>query len=87
MKKRNSRLPEFKDEDEEREFWATHSPLDYFDSDKARRGCVSEPEAFVEVDFHPNSLGHAGGIESPGQQNGCPLPKLGESLLGTANCP
>ena len=32
MKKRNNRIPKFKNEDEEREFWATHSPLDYFDS-------------------------------------------------------
>ena len=25
-------MPNFKTEDEEREFWATHSPLDYFDA-------------------------------------------------------
>ena len=30
MKKDNI-IPDFKNEDEEREFWATHSPLDYFD--------------------------------------------------------
>jgi predicted DNA binding CopG/RHH family protein len=27
----------FKTEDEEREFWVTHSPLDFFDASKARR--------------------------------------------------
>ena len=32
MKSMHNRIPEFKSEDEEREFWATHSPLDYFDS-------------------------------------------------------
>jgi predicted DNA binding CopG/RHH family protein len=32
MKRRDNRILEFKSEDEEREFWATHSPLDYFDS-------------------------------------------------------
>lgn len=32
MKKMNKKFPKFKNEDEEREFWATHSPLDYFDS-------------------------------------------------------
>jgi len=32
MKKINKRIPKFKNEDEEREFWAAHSPLDYFDS-------------------------------------------------------
>jgi len=26
------RIPKFKSEDEEREFWATHSPLDYFET-------------------------------------------------------
>ncbi|MCK5257796.1 MAG: BrnA antitoxin family protein [Deltaproteobacteria bacterium] len=37
MKKINKRIPKFKNEDEEREFWATHSPLDYFDSKKIKR--------------------------------------------------
>jgi predicted DNA binding CopG/RHH family protein len=32
MKKRNKGMPKFKNEDEEREFWATRSPLDYFDT-------------------------------------------------------
>ena len=36
MKKRNNRIPEFKSEDEERKFWATHSPLDYFDSNSVK---------------------------------------------------
>ena len=31
------KIPKFNNEDEEREFWATHSPLDYFDSKKFRR--------------------------------------------------
>ena len=30
--KRDKNIPDFKNEDEEREFWATHSPLDYFDN-------------------------------------------------------
>ena len=38
MKKRDKRIPKFKNEDEEREFWATHSPLDYFDSSSIRKG-------------------------------------------------
>jgi predicted DNA binding CopG/RHH family protein len=37
MKKVDKRIPKFKNEDEEREFWATHSPLDYFDSKKLKR--------------------------------------------------
>lgn len=32
MKKTNKRIPKFKNEDEEREFWDTHSPLDYFNA-------------------------------------------------------
>ena len=30
-------IPTFKNEDDEREFWATHSPLDYFDSSSVKR--------------------------------------------------
>ena len=37
MKKAINRIPKFKNEDEEREFWATHSPLDYFDAKKLKR--------------------------------------------------
>ncbi len=38
MKKNNKkRVPKFKNEDKEREFWATHSSLDYFDTHRAKR--------------------------------------------------
>ncbi len=38
MKKTNKkRVPKFKNEDKEREFWATHSSLDYFDTRRAKR--------------------------------------------------
>ena len=37
MKKTDNHIPVFKSEDEEREFWATHSPLDYFDSNNVKR--------------------------------------------------
>ncbi len=38
MKKNNKkRVPKFKNEDKEREFWATHSSLDYFDTSRAKR--------------------------------------------------
>jgi len=37
MKITDRRILKFKTEDEEREFWATHSPLDYFDSKKLKR--------------------------------------------------
>ncbi len=35
--KKNKTIPKFKNEDEEREFWATHSPLDYFDANNFKR--------------------------------------------------
>jgi len=31
------KIPEFKNEDEEREFWSTHDSADYIDWSKARR--------------------------------------------------
>ena len=37
MKKMNKKIPKFNNEDEEREFWATQSPLDYFDAGKFKR--------------------------------------------------
>ena len=37
MKKTDNHIPVFKNEDEEREFWSTHSPLDYFDSNNVKR--------------------------------------------------
>ena len=30
-------IPDFKNEDEERDFWAKHSPIDYFDSKNFKR--------------------------------------------------
>lgn len=38
MKKKLKKLPKFKNEDEEREFWDTHSSVDYFDWSKAKIG-------------------------------------------------
>ena len=32
MKLTGRKMPDFKNEDEEREFWASHSPLDFFDA-------------------------------------------------------
>jgi hypothetical protein len=37
MKKTDKLIPKFENEDEERKFWATHSPLDYFDSGNIKR--------------------------------------------------
>jgi len=37
MKKKLKDIPDFKTEDDEREFWATHDSTDYFDWDKAER--------------------------------------------------
>lgn len=31
------KIPNFKSEDEERDFWASNSPLDYFDTKDAKR--------------------------------------------------
>lgn len=35
--KKFKKIPEFKSEDEEREFWATHDSTDYIDWSKAKR--------------------------------------------------
>jgi predicted DNA binding CopG/RHH family protein len=41
MKSKVNKIPKFNNEDEEREFWATHSPLDFFDSKKINRAPFS----------------------------------------------
>jgi len=35
--KKDKTIPKFRNEDEEREFWATHSPLDYFNTKDFKR--------------------------------------------------
>ena len=37
MKKMNKKIPNFKNEDAEREFWATHSPLEFFNTSSFKR--------------------------------------------------
>lgn len=37
MANKLKQIPEFKSEDEEREFWATHSSVDYIDWSRTRR--------------------------------------------------
>ena len=37
MKKPDKRIPKFNSEDEERAFWATHSPLEYFEIGSFKR--------------------------------------------------
>lgn len=38
----NKKIPKFKSEDEEREFWATHDSSDYVDWKKAKRVVLPE---------------------------------------------
>jgi len=37
MKKQIKKIPKFKNEDEEREFWSTHDSTEYIDYSKAKR--------------------------------------------------
>lgn len=55
MKHKHKRIPRFKNEDEERAFWATHDSTEYIDWDKAERNPVfphlkkSDPPASEEL--------------------------------------
>jgi len=50
MKKNNKkRVPKFKNEDKEREFWATHSSLDYFDTRRAKRVILPNLKPSVKI--------------------------------------
>ena len=48
MKKMNKKVPQFKNENEEREFWATQSPLDYFDAVNFKRGAFPKLKPSVK---------------------------------------
>ena len=52
MKKKAEQIPEFKTEAEEREFWATHSPLDFMDRASVRKGIFPELKQFTVVTPH-----------------------------------
>lgn len=50
MKKTNRKpIPKFKNEQEEHEFWATHSPLDFFDASRARKVALSNLKPSVKT--------------------------------------
>ena len=50
MKKSNrKRIPKFKNEDEEREFWAIHSPLDFFDTKSPKKLTLSNLKPSVKT--------------------------------------
>ena len=40
MMKTAKPIPKFKNEDEEREFWASHSPLDYFETKNFKKASL-----------------------------------------------
>jgi hypothetical protein len=51
------RLPDFKNEDEERKFWANHDLLDYFDINKAIvnpvfSSCVFKPKTINQKRYY-----------------------------------
>ena len=65
MKKMKREIPNFKNEDEEREFWATHSPLDYFDSKKFKKGFLSQFETLAQIHLYSPPRRFVDGAEDP----------------------
>jgi predicted DNA binding CopG/RHH family protein len=59
MKKKVRRLPKFRKEQDERDFWNTHDITEYFDFSKSKR---------VEIEFDP-------GIEAPVKSISLRLPR------------
>ena len=47
--KKHEIIPDFKNEDEEREFWATHSPLDYFDTKQFKKASFPKLKPSVKL--------------------------------------
>jgi predicted DNA binding CopG/RHH family protein len=49
MKTNKMKIPNFKNEDDERAFWSTKSPLDYLDQKKAKKMTLSNLKPSTEV--------------------------------------
>jgi len=49
MKKINKKIPRFKNEDEEREFWNRHDSTDYIDWDKAKKAVLPNLKPSVKT--------------------------------------
>ncbi|MBA7710420.1 hypothetical protein ES703_119362 [subsurface metagenome] len=49
MKKINKKIPRFKNEDEEREFWSRHDSTDYIDWDKAKKAVLPNLKPSVKT--------------------------------------
>jgi len=49
MKKINKKIPRFKNEDEEREFWGRHDSTDYIDWDKAKKAVLPNLKPSVKT--------------------------------------
>lgn len=60
MKKRLKKIPKFKNEDEEFEFWSTHDSTNYVDWSKAKRGVFPNlkltPSPKVSLRLSPDVL-------------------------------
>jgi CopG antitoxin of type II toxin-antitoxin system len=59
--KKLKELPKFKNEDEERDFWSTHSFLDYYDIKKFKR--MPPPVASKDVVLHQMLAGMTEQVE------------------------
>ena len=46
------KVPKFRSEKEELEFWATHDSTEYIDYSKAKRSIIPEPEAIDPIHLH-----------------------------------
>ena len=47
VKKR--RIPRFKNENEEREFWASHDSTEYYDWSEAKKGVMPKPKPTLKI--------------------------------------
>ena len=46
------KVPKFRSEKEELEFWATHDSTEYIDYSKAKGGIIPKPEAIDPIHLH-----------------------------------
>jgi len=78
------KIPKFKNEDEEREFWATHSAADYFNPDNVVKMDFSQLKPSTETISLRLSTSLLNSIKLLANQNDVPYQSLIKMMLSSS---
>jgi hypothetical protein len=78
--KKKKKIPKFKSEDKEREFWTSHDSTEFIDWRKAKRALPPKPQAVRENHLAQAARSDARQTQNARQQAGRALPVAHENL-------